>query len=199
MYPLIGKVNYTSTQIRFYFTMSINLGNMLGVRNPEHGMDPRLEPKYWEIFEDPCVLTRFCNKNSRFIWFKLRFVIKSMRHLNQEHGSMVRIQVLSSYSVLVKNEILILKTFYYFKKTAELNGQFNPQVPLRPPMVFLFDPALCEKVVLLLLFLLLIFFVIEKNSSCFDTLAGLQINWTSTGQTRLWLAQFRPGDWKIKD
>jgi len=56
------------------------IGNMLGVRNPEHGMDPR-------------------------------FVIKSMRHLNQEHGSMVRIQV-----------------------------------PLRPPMVFLFDPALCEKV-----------------------------------------------------
>ena len=80
-----------------------------------------------------------------------------MRHLNQEHGSMVRIQVLSSYSVLV----FILKTFYYFKKEAELKGQFHLQVPLRPPMVFLFDPALCEKVVLLL-FLLLIFFVIEK-------------------------------------
>ena len=95
---------------------------------------------------------------------------------------MVRIQVLSSYSVLV----FILKTFYYFKKEAELKGQFHLQVPLRPPMVFLFDPALCEKVVLLLLlFLLLIFFVIDINSSCFDTLAGLQINWTSTGQTRL--------------
>ena len=25
--------------------MSINSGNMLGVRNPEHGMDPRLEPE----------------------------------------------------------------------------------------------------------------------------------------------------------
>ena len=25
--------------------MSMNSGNMLGVRNPEHGMDPRLEPE----------------------------------------------------------------------------------------------------------------------------------------------------------
>ena len=25
--------------------MSKNLGNMLGVRNPEHGMDPRLKPE----------------------------------------------------------------------------------------------------------------------------------------------------------
>ena len=116
---------------------------------------------------------------------------------------MVRIQVLSSYSVLVKNEILILKTFYYFKKTAELNGQFNPQVPLRPPMVFLFDPALCEKVVLLLLlFLLLIFFVIDINSSCltlwqvyrstgpqpvrpgFDSLSFVQVNERSRMKTK---------------
>ena len=83
---------------------------------------------------------------------------------------MVRIQVLSSYSVL-KNKVLILNTFYYFKKEAGLKGQFYLQVPLRPPMVFLFDPALCEKVVLLFLFLLLIFF--EINSSCFVTLVGL--------------------------
>ena len=107
----------------------------------------------------------------KIILFKPRFVIKSMRHLNQEHGSMVRIQVLSSYSVLVENKTLILKTSYYFKKEPELNGQFYLQVPLRPPMVFLFDPALCEKVVLLFLFLLLIFF--EINSSCFVTLVGL--------------------------
>ena len=106
----------------------------------------------------------------KIILFKPRFVIKSMRHLNQEHGSMVRIQVLSSYSVL-KNKVLILNTFYYFKKEAGLKGQFYLQVPLRPPMVFLFDPALCEKVVLLFLFLLLIFF--EINSSCFVTLVGL--------------------------
>ena len=39
--------------------MSINSGNMLGVRNPEHGMDPRLEPeklnkkKYFKWREDP--------------------------------------------------------------------------------------------------------------------------------------------------
>ena len=131
----------------------------------------------------------------KIILFKPRFVIKSMRHLNQEHGSMVRIQVLSSYSVLVRNKVLILNTFYYFKKEAGLKGQFYLQVPLRPPMVFLFDPALCEKVVLLLLlFLLLIFFVIDINSSCltlwqvyrsagpqpvrpgFDSLSFVQVN-----------------------
>ena len=54
-----------------------------------------------------------------------RYVIKTMKFLNQEHGSMVRIEV----SVQLPD--LILQTV---------------QVPLRPPMVFLFDPALCEKV-----------------------------------------------------
>lgn len=56
------------------------LGNMLGIRNPEHGMDPK-------------------------------YSIKTMKHLNSVHGSMVRIQV-----------------------------------PLRAPMIFLYDPALVEKV-----------------------------------------------------
>ena len=79
---------------------------------------------------------------------------------------MVRIQVLSSYSVHVKIKVFIMKTFYYFKKEAELKGHFHLQVPLRPPMVFLFDPALCEKVVLLLLLwlLVLLFFVVETHS-----------------------------------
>ena len=70
-------------------------------------------------------------------------------------------------------------------------------------MVFLFDPALCEKVVLLLLlFLLLIFFVIDINSSCltlwqvyrsagpqpvrpgFDSLSFVQVNERSRMHTK---------------
>ena len=47
-----------------YFTMSMNLGNMLGVRNPEHGMDPRLEPEVLRILNE--VKTLCYNKADGF-------------------------------------------------------------------------------------------------------------------------------------
>ena len=41
--------------------MSIKLGNMLGVRNPEHGMDPRLEPEknIWNEMKTPVLKDGF--------------------------------------------------------------------------------------------------------------------------------------------
>ena len=69
------------------------------------------------------------------------------------------------------------------------------QVPLRPPMVFLFDPTLCEQVTLWLK---------SKSFSSTDCISlrpkylkpGLSRNWPSTCQTRFWLAQLCPGMWK---